>query len=243
MAIRAALSRVPNASISFDPGASQSSEGTSWSASGENGGESDANAWMELLVDGLTFDLVGLAPGPHVSGPPFAFRIDCPADIEIEDFEAIGLAPGPHLAGGANSLVVAKAMAGLAVRLADAVGKVAGFYWLPSRSVTGPSFFTTTVNSWIEGGPFPALGLSAFSTDGDGALRSIGLSFFTGQEVVLPVELCSDLASATRLAMRLVHQLVLHGPLEETQVIVGPDGRQLELRPDGSGNLVRVRPI
>ena len=242
-AIRAVLSGVANAFVSFDPGDSQSSERTNWSSEHDGFAFGEANAWMELLVDGLTFDLVGLAPGPQVSGPPVEFRIDCSPDFELTDYEAIGLAPGPHLTGAGNSLVVAKVMAGLACRLAEGLGKVQGFYWLPSRSVTGPTFFISTVNAWIDGGPFPAIGLSAFRPDEGGGLRSVGLSFFTGQEVLLSPQLASDPASATRLTMRLVHQLALHGTLEDQEIITGPDGRKLELSPDEGGKLVRVRSI
>ena len=242
-AIRAALSHVPKASISFDPGQSQGRENTSWAETLTDESLGDANAWLELLVEGLTFDLIGLAPGPQISAPPIEFRIDCPADLELSDYEAVGLAPGPHLSGGMQSLIVARSMAGLGVRLAEELGNVIAFYWLPSLSITGPEFFASTVDAWIEGGPFPALGLSAFRSTQSGGLTSVGLAFFTGQEVIVPSELASDPASATRLAMRLVNQLVVHGPLHDAQIVTGPDGRSLELSPDSERNVVRVRSV
>ena len=238
-AIRSAVARVSNASVSYDPGESHSSSNNSWSS--DLAGSADA--WIELLVNGLTFDMVGLAPGPSVSAPDIEFRIDCAGDLDLADYELVGLAPGPHLSGGARSLVVARSISGLACRLSEELGNVQGFFWLPSLSVTGPEFFTATVDAWIAGGPFPALGLSAFRATGDGGLESVGLSFFTGQELMLGSDLATDPAAATRLAMRLVHQLALHGPLEQPQIVMGPDGAQLNLEADSTGFYVKVTPI
>ncbi|MFN2100820.1 hypothetical protein ACEWMW_12060 [Altererythrobacter sp. MF3-039] len=233
------MSRVRNAGISFDPGEAHTSSDTSWSS--ELAGAADS--WLELLVDGLTFDLVGLAPGPDVTAPEIEFRIDCDKDLDLGDYELVGLAPGPHLSGGARSLVVARALNGLGCNLGKELGTVQGFFWLPSLSVTGPEFFSSSIDSWVEGGPFPALGLSAFRAADDGGLESVGLSFFTGQEVVMGKEMVHDLAASTRLAMRLVHQLVMNGKLQENQIVSGPDGSQLRLEPSEDGNKVTVTPV
>ena len=198
---------------------------------------------LELLLNGLTFDLVGLAPGPSVSVPEVEFRIDCPKDLDLNDFELVGLAPGPHLSGGANSLVIARVLNSLGTSLARELANVQGFFWLPSLSVTGPEFFTSAINAWIEGGPFPALGLSAFRLSPHGEMESVGLSFFIGQELLLAKELAQDPAAATRLGMRLVHHLALHGALEESQLVTGPDGAQLQLMPTEAGNKVKVTPV
>lgn len=234
-----ALARLNNASVSYDPGEGHDSGTDSWS--GELTGSADS--WLELLVEGLTFDLVGLAPGPGVSAPEIEFRIDCAKDLDLDDYGLVGLAPGPHLSGGTRSLIVARALTGLGASLAKELGNVQGFFWLPSLSVTGSEFFTSSIDAWIAGGPFPALGLAAFRVEKDGGLESVGLSFFTGQELVLSKELADDPASATRLAMRLMHQLAMHGTLEEAQLVTGPDGAQLKLEPDASGSKVHVKPV
>lgn len=224
--------------ISYDPGESQAGGDSSWA--GERSGSADS--WLELLVDGLTFDFVGLAPGPGISAPEVRFRIDCDKQLDLDDYDLVGLAPGPHLSGGARSLVVAKVLSGLGCDIARELGTVKGFYWLPSLSVTGPQLFTSSITAWVEGGPFPALGLTAFQVDGEGGLESVGLSFFTGQELVLSAELAGDPASATRLAMRLVHQLALHGTLDEDETVTGPDGARIILKPDEGGTKVKVMP-
>lgn len=241
-AIRDAVSRIPNTSISFDPSAEHPAFSNAFASELNEFSPVEANAWLELLVDGLTFDMMGLAPGPALSAPGIEFRVDFPANSDQSDFAMVGLAPGPHLIGGMRSLVVAKALAHLGCQIARQLGSVKGFFWLPSRSVTGTEFFCSTVTAWANGGPFPALGLTAFRAASDGGLESVGLDFFTGQEVRVPRQLASDRAAATRLAMRLVHQLALHGRLEASERITGPDGSPLQLEPIDGGRIVIVSP-
>ena len=240
-AIAQAVASIANVSISYDPGAAHSSGTPQWSNGTGDDPASGGDDWFELLVDGLTFDMVGLAPGPAITAPGVEFHIDCPRSLALDDFELLGLAPGPHLAGGMRSLVVAKALTGLGCSIARELGNVEGFFWLPSRALTGPGFFCSTVSSWIEGGPFPALGLTAFRALGNGELESVGLEFFTGQEVRVSAELAADPASATRLAMRLVHQLATHGPLVSPELVTGPDGASLQLEPLDDERIVLVR--
>lgn len=240
-AVVRAVAAIENATVSFDPGASGSVGMPGWAAGMTGDGNAESDGWLELLADGLTFDLLGLGPGPSVSAPGVEFHIDCPRSLSLNDYGLIGLAPGPHLVGGMRSLVVARALVGLGCSLANALGNVQGFSWLPSRALTGPEFFCSTVSSWIAGGPFPALGLTAFRALGDGALESVGLDFFTGQEVRVGAELAGDPASATRLAMRLVHQLATYGRLDSSELITGPDGTQLQLVPLAKEKVVLVK--
>lgn len=240
-AIASALRTLPRASISFDPGTTTQKVAGSWADGVDSKKTEEANSWLELLVDGLTFDLVGLAPGPGISVPECEFRIDFDSDIAPRDHELIGLAPGPHLTGGANSLFVARAMAGLACDLANHFERIAGYYWLPSRSVTGAGFFRSTIAAWLDGGPFPALGMSGFRILGDGGVQSVGLEFFTGQEVRIPPLATGDATAATRLGMRIVHHLAMRGPLSKAESLVGPDGTNLLLEPAEDGRLILVR--
>lgn len=238
-AIMHALSNVPNAQVSHDPGESHADGAPLWTD--DSGDALGGDAWLELLIDGLTFDLVGLAPGPGLVAPAIEFRIDFGHDQDLDDFELVGLAPGPHLSGGMRSLIVVRTMASLGCALSRRLETIEGFYWLPSRAVTGVGFFRSTVDSWIEGGPFPALGLTAFRNLRGGAIESVGLEFFTGQEVRVCAELAIDPAAATRLAMRLVHQLALYGPVAAPEQVTGPDGAMLQIEPIESGQVVLVR--
>jgi len=58
--------------------------------------------WLALLVNGLTFDLIGLRPGPSDEPPPYAHFFGLPADTDPRSWEALTIRPGPHFAGGYN---------------------------------------------------------------------------------------------------------------------------------------------
>jgi hypothetical protein len=111
---------------------------------------------------------------------------------------------------------------------------------VPSRSAIGRRYFESVVSAWIDGGPFPALGLTAFVAAPDGALGSIGLDFWIGQELLIEPALCADKVAATRLGVRLVNQLVLTGGLSGDERIIAPDGTRLVLRPSGDRSTINV---
>ncbi|MFN7158905.1 MAG: hypothetical protein ACK4MR_09475, partial [Erythrobacter cryptus] len=103
--------------------------------------------------------------------------------------------------------------------------------WGPARSAIGRRFFESVTAAWLDGGPFPALGLTSFVASIDGALETIGLDFWIGQELRIEPPLAADQVAATRLGIRLVNHLVLSGGLAEEERITAPDGTRLLLRP------------
>lgn len=165
--------------------------------------------WVELLALGLTFDLRGLAPGvdAQVSVPAHAFGLTRP---ERREHEAIVLRAGPHLSSAAALLPVVRTMAALGCELANLPG-VVGIGWEPAGSIMAPDYYRTTVGSWLEGGPFPALGFTALARSPEGAMRSEGLGFFLGHEVELAPLPGESPADTARLAVRLIHDLVQNG--------------------------------
>lgn len=211
-------------SVSYDPGTTDSS-------SGEN--------WLELLINGLTFDLRGLAGGAAAGMP--AFRHKFGLDDVPDAVEAVSLTVGPHLAGGEGMMPVVRSQLALALRLAALPGLVA-IAWTPARSAMAAHYFKSLVSAWLEGGAFPALGLTAFTLALDGGLQSEGLSFLIGQEVRLEPELVEDGLAATKLAVRLVNELVESGAVSGRLEITGPDGAPLILEPSANSTFVRVRP-
>jgi hypothetical protein len=226
--LAAAVERIARATISCDP---------SVSSAGER-----ERQWVEILIDGMTFDLSGLSPGAPAELPALEYRFDCREDLLAGRSAALALVPGPHLSGGAGSLPVVRAQAGLGALLARALPEVVALAWAPARSVIGREFFCTTVEAWLAGGPFPALGLTAFRTTIDDGIQSVGLAYLTGQEVRLEPALVADRSAATRLAVRLVNLLVGSGPLERADRITAPDGGLLLLEPSPNGKFVRVFP-
>jgi hypothetical protein len=218
-------------SISFDP----SAEGT------EHAGEARAGEpmWLELLAKGLTFDLVGLAPGPACESPPRTHDYALAADADAAGVQAVTLRPGPHLAGGHTLLPVVRSLAALGASLATLDGVVA-VAWHPARTWCGPGYFRDGVVRWIEGGVFPGLGLTALAMTPDGGMQSEGLALFAGQDLRIEPELMTEQSAGAKIGLRLIDFLVDAGPIEAPRRLPGPDGQPLRLEPSANGRFVRV---
>lgn len=201
--------------------------------------EPDSMFWAELLLNGLSFDLTGLAPGPAEEEPSFAYGFGLPQGFPSAPLEAITLRPGAHLGEGGALLPVVRGLALLAARLSELPGLQA-IAWHPARCWSAPRHFHDSVTRWCGGGAFPALGLTALRPTAEGGLQSEGLTLFTGQELRLQPALVEDRAVGAKLAIRLLHWLVERGPLIETERLIGPDGEPLLLEPSGNGRFVAV---
>lgn len=193
-----------------------------------------AKHWVELLRDGLTYDLQGLAPGPACVCSQAVHRFDWPGTGDFSAYEALHLTIGPHLQGGQRSLPVLRTMAALARDLTLFFEEIVAVVWTPSRSVIGRRFFESTTTAWLDGGPFPALGLTAFAADENGALETVGLELWIDQELRIDAALASDRLAATRLGVRLVNHVLLLGGLTHDERVTAPDGTPLvmKLSPD-----------
>ena len=222
-AVRALAESAGAFSVSHDPGDSRA----------------EAGNWLELLSNGLTFDLLGLAGGAPAELPALrhSFGLD---DAMPDAVEAVWLVTGPHLSGGEAMMPVVRSQLALSLRLSVLPGLVA-VAWTPARSAMAVNYFTPLVSGWLEGGPFPALGLTAFTLALDGGLQSEGLAFLTGQELRIEPELAEDGVAATKLAVRLVNELVEYGEVTDRFEMTGPDGAPLVLEPSANGAFVRVR--
>ena len=227
-AVRDVVEANPQVSLSHDPARGDAPD--------------DGERWLELLIDGMTFDLRGLGEGDPVAPARYEYRFDCPSDLLESRKEALRLEPGPHLASGAHTLPIVRGQMALASLLAGTMPGLDAIGWGPSGCLMGVSYFRSVIDAWVGGGPFPALALTAFRPTMDDALQSVGLAFFTGQEVRLEPALVSDRTAATRLGVRLVNLLVGTGRLEAPETITGPDGGPLRLEPSGNGRFVRVFP-
>ena len=217
----------PSFRVSFDP---------------ENGaGVEDftqAGPWLEVLANGLSFDLLGLAPGIPQPLPPGTHRYGLPPDFD-DALEAITLRPGPSIAACGRMLPVVRTLAMVAAMLADLPG-VSAVGWHAARAWSSPAHFRGSVLRWIEGGAFPGLGLTALAPTPGGGLQSEGLALFSGQELRLAPELARDRAAGARLALRLLHWSVEHGRLDEATRVAGPSGEPLVLEPSENKRFVGV---
>lgn len=201
---------------------------------------SDDLVWLELLREGLAFDLRGLAPGDAPQFPAVSHRFDLEDLPSPARFEALHLVPGHHLKGGERTTPVVKGLVGLARDLVHHFDDLVAIVWPPSASAIGRRFFESVTTAWLEGGPFPALGLTAFKETLDGALQSEGLEFWIDQELRIEPPLSSDKVTATRLGVRLVNHLVMVGGIEGDERTVAPDGSRLIMRTSRNGRFVRV---
>jgi hypothetical protein len=203
------------------------------------GGQSPGG--VELLRDGMTYDLVGAAPGPAFGIPPARHRLGVAPDVVERECEALSLQPGPHLAPGARTLPVVRTMMNVATMIVAHLPGLRAVAWPAAGTLIGPDFFVSSMTAWMAGGAFPALGLTAFAADSDQGLRSEGLAFFTGQELRLEPGLSDDRTAGVRLGVRLINHLVGQGRVTATEAIMGPEGERLTLDPDAAAHLVSVR--
>ncbi len=197
------------------------------------------DGWMELVASGLAFDLAGLAPAEGLAAGPAAFRFGLEPGVG-EEWEAVDLLPGPHIAGGRAMMPVVRVMAGLAARLAASLSARA-VCWRPAGSWMAPDYFGRIVAGWLAGGPFPALGLTAFERTVAGDVKSAGLAFFTGQELLLRPPEGEGPVDTIKLATRLVDRLVETGAPAEAGRVDLPGGESVYLDPSDDGRLVTAR--
>ncbi|MDE1466839.1 hypothetical protein [Aurantiacibacter sp. D1-12] len=202
----------------------------------------DGNAdegWVEILANGLTFDLTGLAPFAGSEPPPVAYHYGLQSDFDQLDLEAITLVPGPHLLAGGTMFPVVRGLALLSAQLAS-LASVRGIAWHAARAASHPQYFQRGVMGWIEGGAFPGLGLTALATKQDGSMQSEGLMLFTGQELLIPASIADNEAEGAKVALRLLNWLVEHGRIEQSVTFTGPSGEPIQLEPVENSGILRV---
>ncbi len=100
--------------------------------------------------------------------------------------------------------------------------------------------FRRAISHWIEGGVFPGLMLTSVCVVPDGGLQTEGLGIFIGQELRIEPDLAIDRPSGTKLAIRLIDFLIVHGRVSAPDRIIGPDGAPLRIEPSENGRFVRV---
>jgi hypothetical protein len=226
--VRALAAGDPGFVVSFDP-----------EEVARPGACAPAGRWLEVLVNGLAFDLIGLAPREQAALPEAGHLFGLPGDFARQDLEAVTLVPGPSLAGGRNLRPTLRSHGLLAAQLAALPG-VAAVAWHGARAWSAPSHFRTSVLRWIEGGAFPGLGLAALSASPDGGMVSEGLALFAGQEVLLTPSIAENRAAGARTALRVMHWLVENGAIDRHETLTGPGGELLHLEPSANQRLVKV---
>jgi hypothetical protein len=190
---------------------------------------------VEVLREGLTFDLAGLSPAEALPVPDVVHRVALPTDFSLSGLEASGIMVGPHLAGAEHLLPVVRVAAAIVRRLAALEGLVA-IAWRPARIVMSPAWFVEAVGVWLAGGPFPALALSALARSED-TIASEGLAFLIGQEFTLRARTGTPSREDSRIAVRLTDWLVAHGRVETAREVVLSGVGAVWLEPVGQNRL------
>lgn len=199
----------------------------------------DAEGWVELLVNGLTFDMAGLKPATAEPLPECAYSFGLGDVSALSGLEAVSIMPGQHIYGGRAMQPVVRSMTSVMAQLALPLSAKA-VCWHPASIWMEPSYFARIVMNWVSGGAFPALGLTAVDRTDEGAVQSKGLDYFIGQEVLLPSIAGEEAADTVKLAVRLIDYLVRNGPLDAPQELEGPGGETLLAEPPEQGNHVRI---
>ena len=191
--------------------------------------------WVELLVNGLTFDLTGLSPMPPSEPPNVQYRYGL---RELRPTEAVALSPGPHISAGRSLPPVIRAAATLAMSLCRLEGAEL-VSWHPAQNAIASRAFESSVSAWLDGGAFPAMGLTSLYASPEGTMRSEGLKLFVGQELHLEGKGGSP-AEDAKLAARLIDRLVQHGRLSAPVTWKVGEAQAVRLEPVGRGDIVRA---
>ncbi len=198
------------------------------------------NDWLELLFGGLTFDLDGFAPGNSVSIPQSDNLYDLKRAPTASGHSALLLRPASHLSGGHRTIPVLRGLVAVARELIIGFPGMRAVIWRPANSAIGVRYFESIASAWLDGGPFPALGLVSYRATVDGGLQSIGLDYWLDCELRIEPELATDKVYATRLSTRLVNHLLSIGGIDREQGLTTTDGQRIQLRRSRNRSFIRV---
>ena len=196
------------------------------------GGHAGGKDFLELLHDGLAFDVAGLDPGPPVALPRPVHRFG-----RLEDevgLEAIALLPGLHIAGGAHMIPVVKAAVSL-LHILQVLPGLCAITWCPAANLVDPEWFRASTAKWLSGGPFPAFALVSLVENSEGQVASHGLRFLGGCEFRFdpPGRL-----NAMAMAIRLLDWLAMQGRIHAPCTVAIPGIGEVVIEPANDGNII-----
>ncbi len=167
---------------------------------------------IKVQQGGVGFDVDWTEAPPVLSGyRPVFLGPSMPVTLT-----ALSVNLNADLKGGERVAPIAKAMLAFGARLVRQLSSVA-VMWTPAKIVSDPNFFAENVENYAKGEVFPVLVTVDFDyEDDERTLRSIGLSWFSGQEFELRG---GDLhgQDLVRRAVRLVHDIATNGAVAVRQ--------------------------
>jgi hypothetical protein len=195
------------------------------------------NSTGTLIYRGAAFDFV-IA---HMINPAAEHYIFCDSDLAAVR-SSLGLSLGAAVASGQHVPAVVKAILMLGEILGSALNAKAT-YWSPASVVAGFGYFSESVVQYDNGAAFPSLVTIGFDTTADDSIRTTGLSWLSGQELLferdgLPVN------DAMRYVVRLVHDIATNGAVDRVMDVPGMvNSEQLTLTPDVAESALIVRRV
>ena len=155
---------------------------------------------------------------------------------------AVSIQLGNHVEGGDRVAPILKAMLSAAAIIGQITGAF-GVMWVPARTISGFDFYVRGVTDYDEGGVFPVLALVNFKKCDDGNVRSTGLEWLTGQELVAAQSNWSD-AELMRRIVRVAHDLAVGGAVTgETELPGIEAGERIILTPDIANRTLKMQTV
>ncbi len=198
-------------------------------------GSSSERSTGTLIYRGAAFDFV-IA---NTSNPVAKYHIFCDSDLAAIR-SSLGLSLGAAVASAQQVPAVIKAIMMLGEILGSALNARAT-YWEPASVVAGFRYFSESVTQYDNGAAFPSLVSVGFDTTTDDSIRTTGLSWLSGQELVFERDglLVNE---AMRYVVRLVHDMATNGAVDRIMDVPGmDDSEHLTLTPDVAENALIVR--
>ena len=224
--IRKTIDQIGAITISAEPGALPAEA------------SSKSSLWVELLCEGMTFDLCGLAGGCAAATPDLRDTRGLLADAA--GMEAIELKLGPHLEAGSRNLPIVRSTLAVGATLVGKLDGVLAVSWPASGAWLSPADFTRAIDGWLNGGAVPSPAMVDFRKSMANALQSVGLALFCDQELRLAPDLAMSDDDLRRLGIRIAGHLMHQGRLERVEEFSAPDGGLIRIAPSSNGRFVRA---
>lgn len=197
-------------------------------------GSTSKNASGTLIFSGVAFDYTIVA----AAKPDARAAIFCGPELDAIQ-SAITFDLGAAVASGQRVPIIIKTLLLLGDTLGTALGAKSVF-WSPASVATGFAYYSDTVRQYVGGAAFPALITVYFDTAADDCVRTTGLVWLVGQELVferggMPVN------AAMRYVVRIVHDLTTNGAVDAPIEVAGmSDDERLLFEPDAANQLLTV---
>lgn len=185
----------------------------------------------EIIADGMTFELELFSETETAT----TLKQNCTTTLFSSaanpNSQSIGVWLGENLQSGKHLPSVNRSLLGIA-KLLGREASATHVCWLPAQHSLDFRHFEEAVEDYLAEGPTPILFQIAISKNEKGLLKTLGLSYFSGQEITLnqPISM-SDSETIKRL-VRVAHDIAVNGKIDNAIVTEGLDeGEKITFKP------------